>query len=165
MTVAEERFWDLRCPENFSRAVSKLMGVGKSFILQVIFRLGIVQDMMERSNMKVKKNKLLYWILVGVMGVFMVRLVGSVWRLWKAGERIKQAELEVRNQESENQELKKRLAEVQSPEFIEKEAREKLGLGKPDEEIVVLPEVPVVPAVPAVDEQNWRLWWRLYISD
>lgn len=163
--MAEERFWDLRCPENFSRAVSKLMGVGKSFILQVIFRLGIVQDMMERSNMKVKKNKLLYWILVGVMGVFMVRLLGSVWRLWKAGERIKQAEADVRKQEAENQELKKRLAEVQSPEFIEKEAREKLGLGKPGEEIVVLPEVPIVPAMPAMPESNWRKWWKVYVGD
>lgn len=163
--MAEERFWDLRNSENFSRAVSKLMGVGKSFILQVIFRLGIVQDMMERSNMKVKKNKLLYWILAGVMGVLMVRLSGSVWRLWKAGERIEQAEQEVKNQEAENQNLKKRLAEVQSPEFIEKEAREKLGLGRPGEEIVVLPEVPVAPSMPAVDGPNWRKWWRVYVRD
>ncbi len=130
--------------------------------------------------MKVKKNKLLYWILVGVMGVFMVRLVGSVWRLWKAGERIKQAELEVRNQESENQELKKRLAEVQSPEFIEKEAREKLGLGREGETIVVLPkqdEISNIPArnafgiadaggqYPISNEPNWKKWWKVYMGD
>lgn len=115
--------------------------------------------------MKVKKNKLLYWILVGVMGVFTVRLGGSVWRLWKAGERIKQAETDVRKQEAENQDLKKRLVEVQSPEFIEKEAREKLGLGKPGEEIVVLPKVPIVPVILAVPESNWRKWWKVYVGD
>lgn len=117
--------------------------------------------------MKVKKNKLLYWVLVGVMGVFTVRLGESVWKLWKAGERIKQAELEVRNQESENQKLKKRLAEVQSPEFIEKEAREKLGLGKEGETIVVLPKQDEISNIkyPISNESNWRKWWKVYVGD
>ena len=44
MTVAEERLWDLRSLINFSRAVSKLMGVGKLFILQVSLCKGILQD-------------------------------------------------------------------------------------------------------------------------
>ena len=111
------------------------------------------------------KNRVLYWGLVLVMGVFTVRLSANVWRLWKAGDRIKDAESGVRSQELENQELKKRLAEVQSPEFIEKEAREKLGLGKPGEEIVVLPEVPAMPSMPVVGEPNWRRWWKLYMRD
>lgn len=117
--------------------------------------------------MKVKKNKLLYWILVGVMGVFMVRLSGSVWRLWKAGERIKQAEADVRKQEAENQDLKKRLAEVQSPEFVEKEAREKLGLGKEGETIVVMPDNanPKSQISNPNNEANWRRWWKVYVGE
>ncbi|KKU57070.1 MAG: hypothetical protein UX80_C0028G0011 [Candidatus Amesbacteria bacterium GW2011_GWA2_47_11b] len=122
--------------------------------------------MMERSNMKVK-NKLVYWGAVIVLGVFTVRLGRNVWKLWKAGERIKQAELEVRSQELENQELQKRLAEVQSPEFIEKEAREKLGLGKEGETIVVMPDnADLKSQISNLNgEPNWRKWWKVYVSD
>lgn len=99
---------------------------------------------------------------MGVLLVIMIRLGGNVWRLWKAGERIHDAESVVRSQELENQELKKRLVQVQSPEFIEKEAREKLGLGEP------LPSPsnpkPQIPN-PNVDIPNWQKWWKLYIGD
>ncbi|MDZ7586603.1 MAG: septum formation initiator family protein [Patescibacteria group bacterium] len=113
-----------------------------------------------------QKSKWGGWVLVGVLLVMMVRLGGNVWRLWKAGERIKQAEAEVDKETKENKQLKARLAQVQSPEFIEKEAREKLGLGKPGEEIVNLPkqEQESVRAGER-EEANWRKWWKLYISD
>ena len=114
---------------------------------------------MERMKQKSKWGG---WVLVGVLLVIMVRLGGNVWRLWKAGDRIKEAEAGVRSQELENQELKKRLAEVQSPEFIEKEAREKLGLGEP------LPSPPNLKSqIPNLNVEipNWRKWWKLYISD
>ena len=116
--------------------------------------------------MKVK-IKLVYWGAVIVLGVFTVRLGRNVWKLWKAGERIKQAELEVRSQELENQELQKRLAEVQSPEFIEKEAREKLGLGKEGETIVVMPDnADLKSQISNLNgEPNWRKWWKVYVSD
>ena len=91
-----------------------------------------------------------------------------MWRLWKAGDRIKRAEIEVETEKKTNEELKKRLAEVQSSEFIEKEAREKLGLGKEGETIVVLPEQnSSQPSAlnPQNSEPNWRKWWKVYVSD
>src|SRR3989344_6078670 len=106
---------------------------------------------MERMKQKSKWGG---WVLVGVLLVIMVRLGGNVWRLWKAGDRIKEAELGVRSQELENQELKKRLAEVQSPEFIEKEARDKLGLGKEGETIVVLPKTELEPSFAKAKQQS-----------
>jgi len=122
--------------------------------------------MMERSNMKVK-NKLVYWGAVIVLGVFTVRLGRNVWKLWKAGERIKDAESGVRSQELENQELQKRLAEVQSPEFIEREAREKLGLGKEGETIIVLPpqNEKSNTQYSISNEPNWKKWWNLYFKN
>lgn len=102
------------------------------------------------------------------MGVFTVRLGENVWRLWKAGERIRDAEKQVKQEEQENQELRKRLTEVQSPEFIEKEAREKLGLGKEGETIVVLPKAELEPSFARASERrqpNWRKWWMLYVGE
>ena len=116
--------------------------------------------------MKVK-NKLVYWGMVAMMGVFTVRLSRNVWKLWKAGERIKDAESGVRSQELENQELQKRLAEVQSPEFIEREAREKLGLGKEGETIIVLPpqNEKSNTQYSISNEPNWKKWWNLYFKN
>lgn len=111
-----------------------------------------------------QKSKWGGWVLVGVLLVMMVRLGGNVWRLWKAGDRLKQAEAEVDKETKENKQLKARLAQVQSPEFIEKEAREKLGLGQ-GEQIIAMPEVSAMPAVPVIGEPNWRKWWKLYVSD
>lgn len=116
--------------------------------------------------MKLKKNKIVYWGGVIFMGIFSIRLSTNVWRLWRAGDRIKQAEQEVRKQELENSELQKRLAEVQSPEFIKKEAREKLGLGREGEEIIVLPPQNAMPNTqyPISNEPNWKRWWKVYMG-
>ena len=50
--------------------------------------------------------------------------------------------------------------------FIEKEAREKLGLGKPGEVVVILPKVEQRPSnAPATEgKANWRKWWELYVA-
>ncbi len=57
------------------------------------------------------------------------------------------------------------LIRVQTPEFIEKEAREKLNMSKPGETIVVMD-----PIVPIYDETNnkipeqvnWKRWWNVF---
>lgn len=101
------------------------------------------------------------------MGIFSVRLATNVWRLWRAGDRIKQAEEEVKKQEQENQTLQKKLAEVQSPEFIEREAKDKLGLVREGEEIVVLPPQNSISNTqyPISNDPNWKKWWKLYLGD
>lgn len=63
-----------------------------------------------------------------------------------------------------NQFLKERLHYVQTDEFIEKEAREKLGMVKEREHIVLIP--PVKEEIKSKQEKeklpNWEKWKKLF---
>ena len=102
-------------------------------------------------------------VLILSIGVT-VRLGGNVWRLIRAGERVKRAQSEVAAAEVENKQLQQKLEEVKSDDFVEREAREKLGLGKPGETVVIVPTPGRVQdsGFKIQDEPNWRKWWRLY---
>ena len=95
-----------------------------------------------------------------------VRLAGNVWSLYKSGEMVKQAERELAEAKKQNEKLGNRWEEVQSEGFIEKEAREKLGLGKPGEVVVILPTPEKVQGsmFNVQEESNWRKWWELYVG-
>ena len=103
------------------------------------------------------------WVTLGVL--LAVRTGGVVWRLYKAGERVNEAKLELSEASRVNGELKAKLDEVNSPEFVEREAREKLGYGREGEVILLLPEQERESsyAKATEDKPNWRKWWDLYI--
>ena len=71
------------------------------------------------------------------------------------------------NQEGEakkqNQFLKERLYFVNTDEFIEKQAREKLGMVKQGEYIVLAPPAQEKSKVVPIDtDPNWKKWWKLF---
>lgn len=105
------------------------------------------------------------WLIIILGSIVAVRLAGNVWSLNKSGRLVKQAEKELAEAKKENDNLKKRWEEVQSEEFIEKEAREKLGLGKEGETIIILPnnDANHKSQTPSSTEPNWHKWWELYI--
>lgn len=105
------------------------------------------------------------WLIV-IAGLAIAFKQGvSVWRLWKSGEQVHLAQIQLQQEEAKNQALKKKLAEIDSPKFIEKEAREKLGYGKEGETILILPDQKEVDSSQlTVDSKpNWQKWWDLYI--
>jgi cell division protein FtsB len=92
----------------------------------------------------------------------------NIWRLWKLGDRVPEMQKQVAAAEKENQELATKLDYVKSPEFVEKEARDKLGYGKPGETIIVIPEQDKIQdtssKIQGETEANWRRWVKLYIG-
>ena len=54
---------------------------------------------------------------------------------------IETLEKEIQNAEKKNQELKAGISESQTEDYLEKEAREKLGLKKPGEEVVAIKKI------------------------
>ncbi len=104
------------------------------------------------------------WLVV-IGGVLIAAKQGvSVWHLWKSGEQVHLAQSQLQQAQAKNQELKKRLAEVDNPQFIEKEARDKLGYAKEGETILVLPTQSDQTSPQTEDNTpNWKKWWNLYI--
>lgn len=112
------------------------------------------------------KKKWQGW-LIAVLGLALaVRTGSNVWTLYTSGNRLKETRQELVSAKTRNEELTLKLAEVKSPEYIEREAREKLGYGKEGEVILIMPEVIEQSSFARAteDKPNWRKWWDLYIG-
>lgn len=70
--------------------------------------------------------------------------------------------------EAKNRQLKNKLSRIQSPQFIEEEARNKLNLSKEGETTVIIPEdkLKLVMGVSSSAQEirlpNWLGWWKVF---
>jgi len=128
----------------------------------------MLTQIIQSAKLKLGRNLRLIFIVVFL--VLSISLIRNIIKISQAGKRIDQENLKVENLKEENIELKKRLEEVQSEEYIEKELRDKLGLAKEGETILVLPEEDIVRSLaPELTEEeetlpdpNWKKWARLF---
>lgn len=95
-----------------------------------------------------------------------ISLGGSIWNLWKKRGELDIARSKVDNLKQENNRLQSELEYVQSEEFVERQAREKLNYVKPGEAIVVIPDsvlkAATASAAPTPPSPNWQQWLRLF---
>jgi len=97
-----------------------------------------------------------------------VNLSRSIYEIWRKKDIVHEREVALGEAQKQNDELKKKIADAESPEFIEKTAREKLGLVK-DKEVVVLMDTSKIAssdseneAKPLDADPNWKRWWKLF---
>ncbi len=116
------------------------------------------------------KNLFFLVILVAMaLGLFGVRQ-----KIEDGKRRLAGAEKEVVEAIRKKEALEKEVAQKQSLEYLEREARDQLNLVKPGERIVILP--PKEPA-PGIRNQelgsevtadhptpNWQKWWKLFFE-
>lgn len=107
-------------------------------------------------------------IIIAVSAVLVVNLSRSILDLWRRRDILGEREAVLRRIQEENKRLQGELEYAQSPEFIEKEARNRLGLGREGEEIILMPN----DKLPMTNEKtedktieslpNWKRWWKLF---
>lgn len=104
------------------------------------------------------------WLIVVIGLVIAARQSLAVWRLWKVGEQVQTAIGDLQQEEQKNRDLEKKLAEVDSPDFIEKEARDKLGYSREGETVVIVtsPDQQITTQK-SPPKPSWQQWWNLYI--
>lgn len=111
--------------------------------------------------------------LVGSVLIFMIlisSLFKSINRIKVGNTVIEKTKAKIEKSEAENQKLSDQLKVIQSEEFMEKQLRDKLGLAKEGEIILVLPEADIVrklsPQIPIEVEikpkSNWQKWVELF---
>ena len=116
----------------------------------------------------IKKLVLVAIILVGLIVGY--NLVSQILEAAKSGEHLSEALDAVYQLEIKNKELKKRLEKIQSAEVIEEGARDRLGLAKPGETIVIIPEEKIKQILGASSSAtiirwpNWLGWWKVFFK-
>ncbi len=88
----------------------------------------------------------------------------------QVGLKIEKEKEKIEKLKQENEELQKNLEIVKSEEFIEKQLRDKLGMAKEGEIVVILPDAEEVKKfAPRIDEEeevlpdpNWKKWIHLF---
>ncbi|KKS95820.1 MAG: coiled-coil [Microgenomates group bacterium GW2011_GWC1_43_13] len=120
---------------------------------------------------KIKAKTLLgiaTWVLALLLLVSTVRNIGRVRGINSAVQEEKQ---KVEKMKDENAALEAQIAQTQGSAFIEKQIRDKLGLAKEGEAIVVLPDVEILRKLApqttveqnSLPDPNWRKWLKLFI--
>lgn len=115
----------------------------------------------------IKKISLGLIILVSLIVAY--NLITQTLEATKSGERLSQAADVVYKLEMKNKDLKKKLSQIQSSEFIEEEVRNKLGFAKKGETVVVIPEDKLKMVLGSSSSAqirlpNWLGWMRLFFK-
>lgn len=109
-------------------------------------------------------------LLLGLLILLIViyNLMSQILQTLKSGGRVTQATEKLHQLEQKNLQLKKRLAEVQTTDFVEQQARDKLGLVKEGETLIIIPDEKIDLILEAsksaeiVRLPNPLGWWRVF---
>ncbi|MBU0997986.1 septum formation initiator family protein [Patescibacteria group bacterium] len=111
-----------------------------------------------------------YLLIFGVI-IVAISLVRNIIRAIDIRNRIKDEEKKVEVLRKEKEELEKKVAEVESDAYVEKQLRDKLGLAKEGEIVLILPEDEILKKIaPILEEEEdllpdptWKKWLKLFI--
>lgn len=110
------------------------------------------------------------FVAVIVFLIFIINnLAQSTYSLWQKKDVLVEAKQDLSKEQKENNELKEQLKVVKSPQFVESQARDKLLLVKPGENIVVVPTGLIAREQPKAVKKtppkpNWLQWWELFFK-
>jgi cell division protein FtsB len=108
--------------------------------------------------------KLLQLLLVYLL----VMLSRVVWQNYQVNQEVALLQRQVDELKASNDDLKARILYYQTESYSEREARAKLGLQKPGEEVIITPtERTKQEETPGSQKPlpNWRQWWEFFFGD
>lgn len=112
------------------------------------------------------RYKAINWILLILSIILTVNIIRTFADLSRQENIIKEAADRLQEAEEEKGNLQKNLAKVESQEFIEREARNKLNLGREGEVVLILPSVSPFTSptpIPPDTSPNWQKWVNLFL--
>ncbi len=127
-------------------------------------------------NEKIEKlpiwmKKVLGWATWGLIILLTISTVKNINRVASIRSQVEKERQKVERMKVENAKLEEQIAEAQGQEFIEKQIRNKLGLVKSGEAIVVLPDEEIIRKLApqkvveedTLPDPNWKKWLKLFI--
>lgn len=104
-------------------------------------------------------------LIIGVLLFLLRGVVLSINSVVKNQHTIRDLQTELQDKQKDNLFLNQRLQYVQKNEFVENEARERLGMVRGGEVIVLLPSPQASKSQPITYEDkrpNWKKWWDVF---
>lgn len=112
------------------------------------------------------KNRYVRLVIIAISLFLSIGLLRSIIGNLNRGDVVARRQAVLRNELERNQVLKEKLREATSASFIEGIARNKLGLAKEGETIVlvgdVTPETESKSNTSTLQQSQWTRWWRLF---
>ncbi|MCL4366672.1 septum formation initiator family protein [Patescibacteria group bacterium] len=84
-------------------------------------------------------RKVILCLFLLIFGAIFYNLGRQVFDSLQAGQRLDQSVDELTRLQDKNEELKEQLSQLDSPQFIEQQARDKLNLARSGETVVIIP--------------------------
>ena len=123
------------------------------------------------ESVKNKAKKLIgyaAWVLVLFLVISTVR---NIARVRAINSLVASEKDKLEQMKEDNAKLQAQIAQTQGDAFIEKQIRDKLGLAKAGESVVILPDPAILralaPQLPveenSLPDPNWRKWLKLFL--
>ncbi|OGH09799.1 MAG: hypothetical protein A2152_00880 [Candidatus Levybacteria bacterium RBG_16_35_6] len=112
-------------------------------------------------------KKIIYIATVIILLVIINNLTHSIYDLWHKQDLLTAAEKKLELEKERNKKLKAELSYVQSQQFIEEQARDKLFMSKPGEQDILIQKNLIAPekSKPKQDTRpNWQKWMELFFK-
>lgn len=116
------------------------------------------------ADRKVSNSKFPIIITI-ILIIILGGIIRSIFRLNSSIKKIDQAKEKIKELEKSNKELAEKIEYTNTPEFIEKEATERLNLTRAREKIIIMGDVSETfaekekrSANSEITPPNWRLW-------
>lgn len=124
------------------------------------------------SAIKNKLRAFSNYIFILFSILFILSLVRNILRIKNVGTKVDEEKEKLSLLREQNEELKKEVEYLRSESYVEGQLRDKLGLAKEGETIVVLPEEEVVKKlisekgeeVVSLPDPNWKKWYKLFFE-
>ena len=122
------------------------------------------------QKIKVKLGNCQSYLIITLFVILSLSLARNILRINEAKKRVAKIKEKIEKLDEENKQLEVQLKEVQKSEFVEKQLRDKLGLVKEGETVIVLPDEDTLRRlIPPIQEEDdvlpdptWRKWLHLF---
>lgn len=123
------------------------------------------------SNTRNQFNRISRVLVLLLAALFSLSLLHNISDILSADQKIAQASSRLDKLKQENERLEAEVKKGESPEFKEKQARDKLGLAREGEIVLVLPPPETLKIISPLTEEeeeltlpepNWKKWRKLF---